>query len=75
MPLPWWDGSLSSLKTGVTVDRREACQDVRGQLRCQQQKPLDITQYVKLLSGHSHFKTIFCLLPIQEHTQVTLEVF
>lgn len=38
-------------------------------------KPLDIMQYVKLLSGHSHFKTIFCLLPIQEHTQVTLEVF
>lgn len=31
--------------------------------------------YLKLLSGHSHCRTIVCLQAIQENTQVTLQVF
>lgn len=34
-----------------------------------------VTQYLKLLSGHSHCRTILCLLAIQENTQVSLHVF
>lgn len=75
MPLCGWDGLLSPPKTGVTVHRRESCQDIQRHLRCQQQNPLYIKQYLKPLSGNSHYRTILYLPAKQKNTQVSLEVF
>lgn len=75
VPLCGWDGLLSPPEMGVTVHRRESCQDVRRHLRCQQQKPLYIKQYLKLLSGNFYCRRILYLLAIQKNTQVSLEVF